>query len=150
MQSSVQESLLDNATALSLAVASVYEDQPFLNQSYSPLVYNSTGAHMVDGDIVFRIGSVSKVFTVMGLLLLGNKINWADPITKYVPELNRLKSQQDPQSVVTTVEWDLVSIDALASQLAGVGYDCECLCIDSDEYRMLNIEIYISGQRSWK
>jgi CubicO group peptidase (beta-lactamase class C family) len=113
-----------NATGVSVAIGSVFEDEPLLDVSYTPLVYNTTGTHTVDGDTVFRIGSVSKVFTVMGLLLLGDKISMADPITKYVPELTRLKGETD-KNAVTAVDWDCVSLDALASQIAGIPYDCE-------------------------
>lgn len=113
-----------NATGVSVSIGSIYEDEPLLGVSYTPLVYNTTGTHTVDGDTVFRIGSVSKVFTVMGLLLLGDKINMADPITKYVPELTRLKGEPD-KNAVTAVDWDRVTLDALASQFAGIPYDCE-------------------------
>lgn len=113
-----------NATGVSVAIGSIYEDEPLLGVSYTPLVYNTTGTHTVGGDTVFRIGSVSKVFTVMGLLLLGDKISMADPITKYVPELTRLKGETG-KNAVTAVDWDRVTLDALASQFAGVPYDCE-------------------------
>ena len=116
-------SLLGNATGLSISIGSAHEDKVLASLSYSPAIYNTSGAHKVDGDTVFRIGSVSKVFTVLGLLLLGDKISFSDPITKYVPELEQLKKQQNVQNAVTTVDWQAISIDALASQLAGVGYD---------------------------
>ncbi|KAI0149601.1 beta-lactamase/transpeptidase-like protein [Xylariaceae sp. FL1272] len=117
------EQLLGNATGLSLGIASVHEDAPLLNVAYTPDIYNETGVSKVDSDTVFRIGSVSKVFTVMGLLLLGDKVNLADSITKYIPELNDLKKEQSIISPVTTVNWDAITLDALAAQLAGVGYD---------------------------
>ncbi|CRG82772.1 hypothetical protein PISL3812_00118 [Talaromyces islandicus] len=113
--------LVGNATALSLSVASAYEDKILANLAYTPLLYNSTGTHNVDGDTVFRIASVSKTFTVLGLLLLGDEIHFSDSITKYVPELNRLKGEQTVQNPVTTVNWDRITIGALASQLSGVG-----------------------------
>ena len=115
--------LLGNATGLSISIGSAHEDKTLATISYSPAVYNTSGVHKVDGDTVFRIGSVSKVFTVLGLLLLGDKISFSDPITKYVPELEQLKNQQSVQNAVTTVDWKTITIDALASQLAGVGND---------------------------
>jgi CubicO group peptidase (beta-lactamase class C family) len=114
-----------NASGLSLSIASAYEDDVLASLSYTPALYNTTGTHKVDGDTVFTIASVSKVFTVLGLLLLGDEINFSDPITKYVPELYRLKAEQRVQNRVTTIDWDLISIDALASQLGGVGNDRE-------------------------
>ena len=117
--------LLGDATGLSLSIASAYEDDVLASLAYTPQVYNATGTHKVDGDTVFRIASVSKVFTVMGLLLLGDKIDFSDRITKYVPELNHLKVEQSVKNRVTTVDWDRISIDALTSQLSGVGYNRE-------------------------
>lgn len=39
-------------------------------------------------DTKFRIASVTKVFTVLAVLLSKDKIGWEDPITKFVPELD--------------------------------------------------------------
>ncbi|KAH7310754.1 beta-lactamase/transpeptidase-like protein [Stachybotrys elegans] len=113
--------LFQNASAMSISIASVYEDSPLLNLAYRPPVLNTSGTSVVDGDTVFRVGSVSKVFTVMGLLLLGDKVNMADSVLKYLPELEDLKEQQDQHNAVTTVNWEGVTLDALASQLSGVG-----------------------------
>ncbi|KAL4895173.1 beta-lactamase/transpeptidase-like protein [Aspergillus ambiguus] len=110
--------LLGNATGLSVSIASAYEDEVLGNLSYTPQLFNESGVHKVDGNTVFRIASVSKVMTVLGLLMLGDKISFSDPVTKYVPELQKL--YKDPQNRVTAVNWDAVSLDALASQLSGV------------------------------
>ncbi|KAJ5591594.1 uncharacterized protein N7459_001963 [Penicillium hispanicum] len=110
--------LLGNATGLSLSIASAYEDEVLGSLSYTPQLFNESGVHKVDGNAVFRIASVSKVITVLGLLMLGDKISFSDPITKYVPELQKL--YQDPQNRVTAVNWDAVSLDSMASQLSGV------------------------------
>lgn len=115
--------LLGNATGLSLSIASAYEDEVLGSLSYTPQLFNESGVHKVDGNTVFRIASVSKVMTVLGLLMLGDKISFSDPVTKYVPELQKL--YKDPQDSVTAVNWDAVSLDALASQLSGVPDACE-------------------------
>lgn len=118
--------LLQNATGMSVTVSSAHEDEPLLSIGYTPPVRNMSGTDTVDGDTVFRIASVSKAVTVLGLLMLGEKVNMADPITKYVPELAKLKAQQEqPNTVVNTIDWDAVTLDALASQLAGIGNDCK-------------------------
>ncbi|EPS35832.1 hypothetical protein H072_10746 [Dactylellina haptotyla CBS 200.50] len=115
--------LLGNATALSLGITSIYEDKPMLSFSYTPTVFNKSGTHKVDGDTVFRIGSVSKTFTVLALQLLGGKVNMADPITKYIPELCSLSREQSVKNEVTTVDWHVITLDSMASQLSGIGYD---------------------------
>ncbi|KAF3905354.1 Beta-lactamase [Arthrobotrys entomopaga] len=121
LQSNVTQ--LGNATALSLGIASIYEKNPILSFSHTPTVFNKSGTHHVDGDTVFRIGSVSKTFTVLALQMLGGKVNLADPITKYIPELCNLAKQQSVRNAVTTVDWEVITLDSLASQLSGIPYD---------------------------
>lgn len=117
--------LFGNATGVAVSVSSAYEDDILGSLTYTPAVYNTSGTHVVDGDTVFRIASVSKVFTAMGLLLLGENIRFSDPITKYVPELNQLDREQSMQNEITIMDWDHITIDAMASHLAGVGGNCE-------------------------
>ncbi|KAH8901464.1 beta-lactamase [Thozetella sp. PMI_491] len=114
--------LLGNGTALSLAAASVYEGAPLLQVAHAPPIYNTSGSRSVDADTVFRIGSVSKAFTVMGLFILSDKINMADPVTKYIPELGQLKADLDATDPIRSVEWEHVSLDALSSLSAGVEF----------------------------
>jgi CubicO group peptidase (beta-lactamase class C family) len=113
-----------NATAISIAVASIHEKGPMLDLGHTPSIHNKRGTKKVDINTVYRIASVSKVFTVLALLQLKGKINLADPVTKYVPELRQLKKQEDTINDITTVDWDEVTIDALASQLSDIGQNC--------------------------
>lgn len=59
-------------------------------------------------DTKFRVGSVTKVFTVLAVLLSKDKIGWEDSITQYVPGL-------DPTAYAD------VKISALAGQTSGLG-----------------------------
>lgn len=70
----------------------------------------------VSGDTAFRIASISKSFTVYGLLL-DNRIGLDDSIIKYIPELNAEKKKQWG----APVDWEHVTIRSLASQLSGIG-----------------------------
>lgn len=117
--------LFGNATGVAVSLSSAYEDDILGSLTYTPAVYNTSGTHAVDGGTVFMIASVSKVFTAMGLLLLGGNISFSDPITKYVPELNQLKRQQSVQNEITVMDWDHITIDAMASHLGGVSGNCE-------------------------
>ncbi|KAF2111950.1 beta-lactamase/transpeptidase-like protein [Lophiotrema nucula] len=56
----------------------------------------------------FRIGSVTKIFTILAVLLSKDQIGWRDPITKYV---DGLKGDV----------WDEVTIESLAGQTSGLG-----------------------------
>ncbi|KAJ4988100.1 Beta-lactamase-like protein-like protein 1 [Stagonosporopsis vannaccii] len=59
-------------------------------------------------DTSLRIGSVTKIFTMLAILLSADKISLSDPITRFVPELNK-KAYKD------------ITIAALASHTSGLG-----------------------------
>jgi len=72
----------------------------------------------VNGDTAFRVASNSKSFTVYAILL-ENRINLEDPITKYIPEL--LAQELDISSYESNlVDWNHITIRSLASQLSGI------------------------------
>jgi hypothetical protein len=88
---------------------------------------NTTGVKKVDGDTVYRLGSVSKVFTVLAFLAERGDVEWNQPITKYIPELGKLagRPKADGFDSVRETDWDDITIGALASQVSGLGRDCE-------------------------
>ncbi|KIW35172.1 uncharacterized protein PV07_01886 [Cladophialophora immunda] len=109
-----------NATALSVGVRSIHETAPLLSFHYTPSTFNKTGTHKVDGDTVYSIGSATKLFTALSILQLQGKVDLAAPITKYVPKLAQLSKTRDP---LLAVDWETVTVDALASHLGGIGAD---------------------------
>ncbi|OAG39586.1 hypothetical protein AYO21_06230 [Fonsecaea monophora] len=110
-----------NATALSVGVRSIHEPAPVLSFHHTPTTFNTSGTHKVNGDTVYAIGSATKLFTALSILQLQGKINLADPITKYVPRLAQMDGSHDDP--LTRVDWDSVTVDALASHLGGIGAD---------------------------
>ncbi|KAL2270730.1 hypothetical protein VTJ83DRAFT_101 [Remersonia thermophila] len=78
------------------------------------------GVFAAGPDAVYRLGSLTKVFTVYTWLAQDGDAKWNDPITKYVPELARAvaegKARQDP---VGHVNWEEVTVGALAGQTSG-------------------------------
>ena len=114
-----------NASALSLGIISIYEDIPMVSYHHTPESFNASGTHNVTIDTVYRLASVSKMYTALALLQLSDKINMADPITKYVPELAQLDKEQAQINDITTVTWGMITIDALVSHLAGISEDCK-------------------------
>jgi hypothetical protein len=88
---------------------------------------NTTGVKQVDGDTVYRLGSVSKVFTVLAFLAEVGDVQWNQPITKYVPELAKQSGRATSTDFdeVRETAWDDITLGALASQVSGVGRDCE-------------------------
>jgi CubicO group peptidase (beta-lactamase class C family) len=106
-----------NTTSFALQVTSknekiwdYYYTAPILGE------YKDSDPAPVIGDTAFRIASISKSFTVYALLL-ENKINLDDAITKYIPEL---LEQQPAHKGNWYPQWDEITIRSLASQLSGI------------------------------
>lgn len=88
----------------------------------SPEIVNATqGTTQVDGDSIYRIASVSKLFTVFAGLLELTDEDWNRPLTDVIPGLadyaGRTTGEED---AVYKIRWDKITPWALASQLAGV------------------------------
>ena len=72
----------------------------------------------VDGDALFRIASITKTFTVLGVLYqekAGN-LSLDDPVDNYIKEL------KEPQN--GTLPWKDITLRSLASQLSGIPREC--------------------------
>ncbi|KFY32379.1 hypothetical protein V493_00247 [Pseudogymnoascus sp. VKM F-4281 (FW-2241)] len=91
----------------------------------SPEIANApNGTNSVDGNTIYRMASVTKVFTVLIGLLELNSTYWDRPITDFVPTLanysQNTPGEDDPTHIT---EWDKVTLSALAAQIAGVPRD---------------------------
>ncbi|KAM7202250.1 beta-lactamase/transpeptidase-like protein [Rhypophila sp. PSN 637] len=121
------------------AVASAGENYSFSVQVFStnpgkPIVFetfhtaqllpsNTTGVKKVDADTVYRLGSVTKIFTVLTFLSeVGDKY-FNHPITEFVPELAELAKRGDPNDHVRTVDWEDITILSLMAQMSGLERD---------------------------
>lgn len=73
----------------------------------------------VSGNSYFRVASISKVFTVLAILLQEKegRLNLKDPISKYIPELSQ-------DNATDGIQWNLISLESLASQLSGIPREC--------------------------
>lgn len=103
---------IDNGTTLSSTIAS--PDGTVLDFHHTPKELNVSAGSVshVSGNSVYRIASISKLFTVYMLLLNDGRKYWDSPVGDLVPELK-------------LPEWQDITIGALASQLGGVGRDCK-------------------------
>jgi len=115
-----------NTTSFSVYGFSIHEDKPLFQHDYSaPILATSTGVKKVDENSIYRIGSISKLFTVYAFLLENGDVHWNEPITKYVPELAALaKNQDDQQNPIDHVAWEDITIGSLASHMADIGREC--------------------------
>lgn len=85
-------------------------------------VVNATeGTNEVGADSVFRIGSVSKVFTAYLSLLAGGSALWDRPITDFVPELLSASAPCDGDAKVA--DWKRVTLGAVAGEISGIPRD---------------------------
>jgi CubicO group peptidase (beta-lactamase class C family) len=98
-----------NATTNSFSVQITDADGTFFDHHHTAPLRNSSGVEEVDGNTIYRIASVTKVFTVLAALLESG-LNLEDPIGKYVPEL-----KGSP--------WESVSLRLLTSQLSALPRD---------------------------
>lgn len=82
--------------------------------------YHGRGVKEVDGDSVYLVGSITKTFTVLALLLEAEDgtLRLDDLVTKYVPELLQREDGDGG------TEWDRITLRSLANQLSGISREC--------------------------
>ena len=88
----------------------------------APAIANAVnGTNKVDGDAIYKMASVSKLFTVFaGMLELTNKA-WDRPLTDFIPELAEFALDNNgKENSVYTVQWNKVTPRTLASHLSGI------------------------------
>lgn len=86
--------------------------------------YNSPGVKQVDANTVYRIGSITKIFTMYAFLLDAGAKYFSQPVTDFVPELAALASRPTGNAI-SSVAWGDITIGDLASHLAGLSSDGE-------------------------
>lgn len=113
-----------NASAFSAIAWSTTDDTLFQYHFAGPHALNKTvGIEQVDENTVYRIGSVSKLFTVMTLLVEAGDMHFNLPITDYVPELKDLV--YNGSVPYAGIEWEEITVGSLASQLSGIPHECK-------------------------
>ncbi|KAK5455217.1 hypothetical protein LTS15_005937 [Exophiala xenobiotica] len=90
----------------------------------SEIAKASHGTHSIQGDSIYRIASMTKLFTVLGGLLTMADEDWNRPLTSIIPELASFAaatadSDADADAVYKTA-WDQITPWALACQMAGI------------------------------
>ena len=129
LDSTIEEALTQTTAGWNTTITShaidVTTASETLWQSFhtAPLLgeYNDGGPTNVTGNTAFRIASISKVFTVLAILLQQQEgiLNLKDPVTKYLPDLRE-------NDISDGVQWEQISLESLASQLSGIPRECSC------------------------
>ena len=124
-------SFTPNMSSVSISMFSTAQERPIFGFNFTGkgLNLSAGGVESVSVDTVFRIGSISKLFTVYAFLLHNGLELWQRPVTEYVPELRRLSQNSDTTSELDSVRWEEVTLGSLASHMSGIGRDCE-YCFD--------------------
>ncbi|KAM0270868.1 hypothetical protein ACHAQH_009294 [Verticillium albo-atrum] len=99
-----------NVTTTSFSVEITTAEETFFEFHHTAPLRNDTGVDEVNGETIYRIGSVTKVFTVLSLLL-EDGLNLDLPVWQFVSELEGVAKYKD------------TTLRMLASQLAGVNKD---------------------------
>ncbi|KAH8807394.1 beta-lactamase/transpeptidase-like protein [Xylogone sp. PMI_703] len=111
-------------TAWGVALFSSKENKTLYERYYTPSI--DLGVAEVNRDSIFRIGSVSKVFSVWSFLIEVGDEHFNSPITKYVPELANLSHPlgiNTQYNDLDSVRWEDVTLGELASHAAGIARD---------------------------
>ena len=83
---------------------------------------SSTGTTHVNGDTIYRIGSLSKLITAYLFLLEAGPKYWSHAVTDFVPELKR-RTQEclSRQDAIDCIDSTGITWGALASHESGIG-----------------------------
>ncbi|KAJ5138870.1 uncharacterized protein N7515_003718 [Penicillium bovifimosum] len=83
----------------------------------------SVGVREVDENTIFRIGSVSKLWTMFLYMTLNGTRYFHEPVANYVPELRVKYNATQAVNDIDHVSWSEVTIGELASHQAGIARD---------------------------
>ena len=118
----------DNVTtSFSIGAFSIHDNQNLYEYHYeAPGLVGSLTSGSLNNDTIYRIGSLSKLYTVYAYLIKAGVGSLEDPITKYVPELAAADAALGPDfDEVDNVKWCDITLRALVSQLSGISRSCE-------------------------
>lgn len=125
-----------NTTSFSLCLFSTENtnsSSPFLWEFHhsAPSLSNTTsGVKIVDASSIYRIGTLSQLFTVYAFLIQAGEVHWGEPVTRWVPALANATDSQSADFV----DWTAVTLGDLAGHLAGIARDCKLV---NKEWRYL-------------
>ncbi|OQD87713.1 hypothetical protein PENANT_c005G04254 [Penicillium antarcticum] len=108
------------STSFSVQVFSGQESHSAFTFSHTDdgVANGSVGVQEVTEDSIFRIGSISKLWTMFLYMTLDGTKYFHHRVSKYVPELQTNHKEQ--QNAIDHVQWHDVTISELASHQAGI------------------------------
>jgi hypothetical protein len=116
-----------NTTSFAINIFSTSSNTSLFQYHHTaPPALLTNGTQSVNADSIFRIGSVSKLFSVYLFLIEAGDVHFHEPITKFIPELEEVMKVQNAQENAADVfDWEEVTVGNIASQLGGLPRDCK-------------------------
>ncbi|KAM0206210.1 hypothetical protein ACHAQI_008509 [Fusarium lateritium] len=114
-----------NVSGISVGIQSIHEKKPLLSFHHTPPIVNpKRGAKAVNADTVYRLGSISKVYTVLAALKLAEDgvLSMSDPITRWIPELGK-DAGHIARDELDVIHWEDITVGDAAAHLSGLGGD---------------------------
>lgn len=116
-------------TSISIGVFSTQSDHLLAEFHHVPtrpeLRSHLTGGKL-DGDSLYRIGSVTKLLSVYTALSKLRNEHWSQPIIDFIPELEHT-TEVDP---VHSFNWSSITLANLVNHMAGLPRDCNVSSIN--------------------
>lgn len=111
-----------NVNTTSFAIEVTAAEQTLWGHYYTASLlgnYTDSEPTRVNPSTAFRIASISKVFTVLAVLLQekAGHLSLRDPITNYITDLRSDKNDEG-------IRWEDITLESLASQLSGIPREC--------------------------
>lgn len=116
--------------SISMQIFDASDSGSLLSLSYTADNINKTlGVSQVDENTVFRIGSTSKLWTMLLMLIENGFAPMPEPVAQYIPELRQAAhdlacNSSKSQDGIDFTKWNEVTVGELATHLAGIARDC--------------------------
>lgn len=99
------------------------EESIFAEYHHTAPAAASSGQGNVTLDTPFPLGGLTQVLTVYAWLIEMGDGDWETPVTNYLPELKTATANVSSDDFI--VDWDGVTIGALAGHMSGLARDCK-------------------------
>lgn len=132
-----------SSDSISMQIFDGSDPGSLLSLSYTADAINTTlGVSKVDENTIFRIGSTSKLWTMLLMLIEDGFTPLHDPVARYIPELRQAvldlaRNSSKSQNGIDFTKWNEVTVGELATHLAGIARDCKLLpmpCLECPGY----------------
>lgn len=113
-------------TSFSIEIFSIHDSLPLFTRHHDSANLGTTtqGTKNITSNTTYRIGSLTKLFTVYTFLLNAGDSHFNSPITSYIPELAvAAQLLNATENSLDYVAWEDITLGELASQTAGIGRD---------------------------